>query len=173
MKSSTLSIIAGVLALIGGIVALIFPLPAGLALTVFVGWAFIVSGAVALWAGFSDGDLPDRWWVFAVGLLELVLGIWILANPLGGLVSLTIIVGILLILSGVGRFVFAMAARGTPGFWLFILSAVLSVGLGLYALIALDHAAALLPGTLVAVELLSIGVAFVSVGIFMKRNTGL
>ena len=94
MKASTLAIVAGVLALIGGIIALIFPLPAGLALTVFIGWAFIVSGVVGLWAGFSDSDLPDRWWVSGFGLMQLVLGIWLLANPLGGLVSLTIALGI-------------------------------------------------------------------------------
>jgi len=173
MKASTLAIVAGVLALIGGIIALIFPLPAGLALTVFIGWAFIVSGVVGLWAGFSDSDLPDRWWVSGFGLMQLVLGIWLLANPLGGLVSLTIALGILLIVSGIGRLRLAMAVRGTPGFWLLVISAVLSIALGLYALFALDSAALLLLGTLMAIELLSIGVTFVSVGIFMKRNTGL
>ena len=173
MKSSTLSIVAGVLALIGGVIALAFPLPAGLALTVYVGWALVLSGVFGLWTGFSDPDLPHRWWVFFFGLIEILLGIWILANPLGGLVSLTLAVGLLLILSGLGRFRIASATRGTTPFWLFVLSGVASVALGIYAIFAIASAAPILLGTLLAIELISVGATMVAMGIFLKRNAGL
>ena len=48
MKGTTSLIVSGALALAGGAIALIFPLPASLAVTLFVGWAFLFSGALGL-----------------------------------------------------------------------------------------------------------------------------
>ncbi|MFE3835974.1 HdeD family acid-resistance protein [Pseudogemmobacter sonorensis] len=169
MKSSTISIIAGVLALLGGVAALVFPLPASLAVTVFAGVAFVVSGALGLFAAFSDKTLPSRGWIGLLSGLQLVLGVWILANPLAGLVSLTLAAGILFLASGIGRVVAAFGLKGTRLFWALLLTGVLSALLGLYAIFFLPSATPVLLGTLFAVELISVGAALIALGVGLKK----
>lgn len=173
MKGSTFSVIAGVLALLGGIFALIFPLPAGLTVAVFVAWAFVISGAFGLWAAFADKDMTGRLWVALMALIELVLGVWLLANPLASLISLTLLVGILLAVSGAARLWMARDLRGNRAFWLVVISGIASLALGLYTIFALSAATPILLGTLLAIELISVGAMLLAAGIFLKRHTGL
>lgn len=63
MKGSTASILAGTLAVIGGLIALLFPFFASLAVTGLVGGAFMISGGIGLYAAASDPDLPSRGWL--------------------------------------------------------------------------------------------------------------
>lgn len=170
MKGSTALIIAGVVALIGGIVALAFPLPASLAVAIFVGWAFVVSGALGLWAAFSDGSLPNRGWFGLLSLLNLVLGVWMLARPLEGMISLTIVVGALFLVSGASRlYLAATEYRGSQMMWTMVLSALISLGLGLYILFRLPEASAVALGVLLAVELIVVGTALLMAGMAMRR----
>ncbi|NPD14301.1 hypothetical protein HOY34_03690 [Xinfangfangia sp. D13-10-4-6] len=171
MKGSTASIVAGALAFIAGLIALIFPLPASLAVTVFVGVAFLVAGALGLFAAFSDSEMPSRGWVMLFALMQLILGVWLLANPLAGLISLTIMAGALFFATGVLRLVWAFRLGVSAGqsFWVLILSALLSIGLGLYVLFFLPAASAILLGTLLAIELISVGVALIAMGVALKK----
>ncbi|MDR0808949.1 MAG: DUF308 domain-containing protein [Gemmobacter sp.] len=169
MKASTISILAGLALLAGGLVALLFPLPASLAVTVFIGAVFLVGGVSELYAGLFDAFLPGRWWMVASGLLSLVLGVWLLANPLAGLVSLTIAVAILFVLSGAGRIALSLSYRGGSSFWLVLLSGLVSIGLGVYVLANPATASPILLATLLAIELLSVGAMLLALG-FALRN---
>ena len=169
MKGTTSLFVAGTLALLGGLVAILFPLPASLAVAVFVGWLFLFSGVLALWAGFSDRTIPARGWLMGFGLLDLVVGVWILANPLAGLVSLTIVVGALFLVSGIGRLIVAFAFSGSSTFWAMLLSGVISGGLGLFILFTVPDSSPILLGTLLAVELVVIGSSLIALGLELKK----
>lgn len=169
MKSSTVSILAGVILFLGGLVALVFPLPASLAITLFTGIAFIIGGASSLYAGIFDAFLPGRIWVLLSGLLALVLGVWLVADPLAGMVSLTLAAGIMFLLSGLGRLALALSLRGSRGFWLVLVSGLISAGLGLFVLFNLAQTSPILLGTLLAIELLSVGAAFLSLGLALRN----
>lgn len=172
MKSSTITVVAGTVALTIGVAALIFPFVFGLAVTLLVGWGFILSGALGMWGAFSDKGLLHRGWVFFFGAVEVVLGVWMLANPFQGLVSLTLLAGILLVFSGLARLLVARRVAGAT-FWLLALSGVVSAGLGIYALFQPLIVSPILIGTLLAVELISVGVTLLAFGIVLKRKTDL
>lgn len=170
MLNATYLIVAGIIALIGGAVALIFPLPASLAVTVFVGWVLIVISALGLFAVFSEKTLPLRGWAAFFSFVELVAGVWILANPMAGMISLTVMVGALFFASGITRIIVSFAYRSFGSwFWLMILSGAVSAGLGLYVLFSLPEASLVLLGVLVAIELLFIGSTLLSLGISLRR----
>jgi uncharacterized membrane protein HdeD (DUF308 family) len=170
MKGSTVSLIAGALALLAGMIALVFPLPASLAVTVFVGASFLVSGAFGLFGAFSDSSLPQRGWIALFAALQLVLGVWILANPLAGLISLTLMAGALFLISGIGRIVLGFRMQGTGAFWLLVLTGLLSLGLGIYALFFPLASSPVLLGTLLAVELISVGAALIALGLTLRNR---
>ena len=172
MKAATTMIIAGALALIAGIVALIFPLPASLAVTVLVGWSLLIASALGLYAALADKLMPSRGWAVFFNLLELAIGVWILANPLAGMVSLTIMVGAMMFASGVVRILVSRSYRANGSlFWTMLLSGVVSLALGLYVLFALPAASLVLLGLLVAFELIVIGAMLVALGLGLKSLT--
>ncbi|HHL21677.1 MAG TPA: hypothetical protein ENJ52_09135 [Aliiroseovarius sp.] len=172
MKAATTMIIAGALALIAGIVALIFPLPASLAVTVLVGWSLLIASALGLYAALADKLMPGRGWAVFFNLLELAVGVWILANPLAGMVSLTIMVGAMMFASGVMRILISRSYRANGSlFWTMLLSGAVSLGLGLYVLFALPAASMVLLGLLVAFELIVIGAMLLALGLGLKSLT--
>ncbi|AXC48702.1 hypothetical protein DRW48_02460 [Paracoccus suum] len=171
MRSSTLMIVAGVLSLLAGLVALVFPLPASLAVTVLTGWAFLISGVLGLWAAFSNETLQHRGWVGAIGVLNMVVGVWMLANPLAGMISLTVVVGAMLLASGVARIVGGFGPyKGTQMQWMMVLSGIISVALGIYIIAALPVSSIVTLGILVAIELIVVGVTLTSAGITLRRT---
>lgn len=170
MKISTVTLLAGVLALLGGLVALVFPLPVGLGVVAFTGAAFLIAGAMGLFGAFRDANLPNRIWVAAFSLMELVLGVVLLADPLSGLVTLTLAVATLFLLSGIARLVIAYRMRGTGTFWLLLLTGLLSTGLGLYVFFNPLEASAVLLGTLLAVELISAGAALIAIWSALRKQ---
>ena len=169
MKGSTTALIAGALALLGGIIALIFPLPAGLAVTTFVGAAFLVAGVISLFSAFSNEALPRRGWVAFFALLQIILGVAVLADPLAGLLSLTILAGALFLASGLVRLMLAWRLRGQITVWALALSGLLSLGLAFYVLLSPAAASIVLLGTLLAVELLSAGAALIALGLALRK----
>ena len=171
MKGTTVLIISGILALLGGFAALVFPLPASLAVTVFVGWAFLISGALGLWAAFSDKAMPHRGWSGFFALVDLVVGVWMLARPLSAMVSLTLVVGALFLASGAVRLWLSLSKlRGAAMFWPMLLSGVISAALGLYVMFQLPAASAVLLGTLFAIELIVIGTTLLMLGLALRKT---
>ncbi|MFT3690704.1 HdeD family acid-resistance protein [Paenirhodobacter sp.] len=171
MKGTTVLIISGVLALLGGFAALVFPLPASFAVTVFVGWAFLISGALGLWAAFSDKDMPHRGWSGFFSLVDLIVGVWMLAQPLPAMISLTLVIGALALASGIVRLYLALTQfRGTDMFWMMILSGLISAGLGLFVMFRLPEASLVLLGTLFAIELVVIGTTLLSLGLALRKT---
>lgn len=174
MKGSTALIISGAIALIAGIVALVFPLPASLAVAMFVAWGFVFSGVMGLWAVFSNAAVTNRGWMGLLSLANLVLGIWMLARPLEGMISLTIAVGILFLASGISRVLAAMSdLRGRRMMWPMALSGVISVALGLYILLALPAASVVTLSALLAIELAIVGSTLLMAGFAAKRLASL
>src|SRR5580698_4452157 len=87
------------------------------------------------------GRLGRNWgWVFAYGLLTLIAGIAVLAWPSETLLVLAVLFGIQLIVSGIFRFVAALAVDDLSGGTrvLLALLAVVSIIVGLWAVRHVD-----------------------------------
>jgi uncharacterized membrane protein HdeD (DUF308 family) len=91
------AVLLGVLALIAGVIVLVRPGTGLLALVLVVGVYLIVAGVLELASAFSD---PQPWLGALLGLLNIVLGIVILAIPRLSLVTFAVLFGIGLIVRG-------------------------------------------------------------------------
>lgn len=119
---------AGLVLILGGVLALLAPFAVSIAITVLVGLAFLIGGLLNAWAVFQDADDRMAHGVFAA--LGIFLGVSFLAHPLSGLVSLTVLVGLVFLISGAVRLGLAWQRRAHSGYWLLLLSGALSVLLG-------------------------------------------
>jgi len=171
MRSSTTLILIGILLSIGGVLAIANPLAASLAVSTLVGIFLLLGGAVQLWVAFSDAGTPHRLWTVISALIALVAGVSLLANPLQGLVSLTLLIGALFLVGGVIRVTMAMGQRDSMVFWAILLSGAASAVIGILVLANLFAAATTLLGLLMGIHLLADGIALVSLGVISRRQT--
>ena len=104
-------LIEGILLAVLGLAAMIVPPLASLAVTIFLGWMFLISGvaglAVTIWAR----AMPGFWWSLVSAVLALIAGVLLLAQPVKGTLTLTIVVGAYFLAEGVTTIMYALEHR--------------------------------------------------------------
>ena len=72
-----------------------------LLLAIWIGVGFIFRGVATAVSAISDPTLPGRGWEIFIGVISLMAGIVMLASPFDSIATLTLVVGIWLIVIGV------------------------------------------------------------------------
>lgn len=128
-----LVVLRGVLAILFGVTAIIWPGITLLSLIVLFGVYAIVDGLVAIWTGFSRTKESARWWTFLVeGILNIGAGIAALVWP--GLATLVFIyiIASWAVITGVLEIAAAVRLRHEiTNEWFLALGGLLSIGLGI------------------------------------------
>src|SRR5579859_933804 len=101
----------GVLSFIIGLYAVRHILLTLLALVLLLGIFWVVNGTIELFAALSQRGMPGRGWTAAMGLLSILAGIVVLSYPGPGLVTLTIVLGIWLLIYGLMEITAAFRLR--------------------------------------------------------------
>ncbi|MDT3378017.1 DUF308 domain-containing protein [Labrys neptuniae] len=165
-------VILGVIAVIGGILALIHPGFASLVVVVWAAWAFIVLGVgqlvhatvIRAWGGFLMTAL--------MGILALLLGASLLLNPLAGVVSLTALLGAMFLVYGIAKVVVAFNIRSSTNWTWLLLSGLISILLAVLIFSDFQQSASSLLGILLGVELLFYGFALLMTGMALRSRVG-
>src|SRR4051812_37709147 len=74
-------LIEGILLVMLGLAAMILPPLASLAVTIFLGWMFLISGVAGLALTFWARRMPGFWWSLFSAVLAIGAGIVLLAQP--------------------------------------------------------------------------------------------
>src|SRR3954453_4487567 len=95
-----------------GVVALVWPGPTALVLTIWIAaWAF-VTGVVEVAMAFGQGETAGERWMWALGgLISIALGIVLFIRPDIGAVSLATVFGLFGIVYGISSLVLSTRAR--------------------------------------------------------------
>jgi uncharacterized membrane protein HdeD (DUF308 family) len=101
----------GILLAVMGLAALIVPQFASLAVTILLGWLFLISGIGGLIVTFLARAMPGFWWSLISAALAVLAGLVLLAKPMQGTLTLTIVVGAYFLAEGVATILYALAHR--------------------------------------------------------------
>ena len=104
-------LIEGILLVVLGLAAMIVPPLASLAVTIFFGWMFLISGVAGLALTFWARQMPGFWWSLISAALAIGAGIILLARPIQGVLTLTIVVGAYFLAEGVATIMYALEHR--------------------------------------------------------------
>src|ERR1700721_1204908 len=104
-------LIEGILLAVLGLAAMIVPPLASLAVTIFLGWMFLISGIVGLAMTFWARQMPGFWWSLISAALAVLAGLILLAQPVQGTLTLTIVVGAYFLAEGVAPIMYALEHR--------------------------------------------------------------
>ncbi len=161
----------GIVLVILGAAAIVLPPFATLAVTIVIGWLFLVSGVVGLFTTFMVRGAPGFWWSLLSALLGIAAGIWLLAAPATGALSLTVILVAFFIIEGIASIMFALDhKRELSGQWGWMLASG-AVDLVLAAVIfaGLPGTAAWALGLLVGINMLFGGSALIAMALHARH----
>src|SRR6201993_1713203 len=82
-----------------------------LLLAIWIGVGFIFRGVATSVSAISDPTLPGRGWEIFIGVISLIAGVVIVASPFESIATLTIVVGVWLIVIGAFEAVSAFGIR--------------------------------------------------------------
>ncbi|AOL23091.1 Uncharacterized membrane protein HdeD, DUF308 family [Erythrobacter litoralis] len=152
----------GILLVLTGAGALVFPLAMALSVNLLVGITLLVGGILTLVHAIRAKGWKGRALTALIGLLYLAGGLFFLADPLAGLFTLAIMLGAFFAADGVARLMLALRIRPERAWWLFLASGLLSllIGVMLFFGMATGISIAFL-GILVGVNLIFSGVSYV------------
>ena len=150
-----------------GVLAIAAPVWATLAVDVYVGWLFLISGVIGLIAMFSARSVPGFLWTFVTALLSVAVGALLLWRPVEGVLSLTIVLTAFFIAEGIFQTAAALIYRdGMPGSWGWLLvSGLADLALAAIIIMGWPGTVVWILGLLVGVNLLTSGWAVVMVAL--------
>jgi uncharacterized membrane protein HdeD (DUF308 family) len=86
-------VLAGVVGIVAGVIAALWPAITALALVVLVGAWAVVTGAMEIAAAVRARRLPGRWVLAGAGVISLIAGVIILVRPDVGAIALATVLG--------------------------------------------------------------------------------
>jgi uncharacterized membrane protein HdeD (DUF308 family) len=155
----------GVLAIFVGCAAIVVPAVAAVGTAIFIGWILVIVGAFLVAAAFTAHSIGTVVVRLLWAALTVIVGVWLIADPHNGAVSLTLLLGIYFLLMGLTRTAVAFAGRGQQGAGLVGLSGIAGILIGILILAKLPSSADWAIGLLVGIDLIFAGWTLTSVAL--------
>jgi len=157
-QSLNWSIAFSILMILAGVLAIAMPPAAGLAVNLVVAWLLLFSGAMHLVFAWHMRTAGAALWEVLLGLVYGVIGIYLLAQPVAGLVTLTLALAVYLFLEAVLEFTVWSRLRRLPGAGWLLFDGVVTLILAVMIWRTWPASSEWVIGTLVGVSMLFSGV---------------
>jgi uncharacterized membrane protein HdeD (DUF308 family) len=168
-KASGWLIAISVVFIILGMLAIIEPGVAGLAVTLLVGWLLIFGGVAHFVAAFSGGGAGRVIWQVLIGIVYIVGGLYFLTHPLLGLGTLTLLLAVIILMEAVFEIIAYFRTRGEGGSGWLLVNALITLLLGGLIWLHWPSSSVWAIGTLVGVNLLMTGFSRLMFGLAARR----
>lgn len=140
-----------------------------LAGTIYIGAALLVGGVFQIVHAFMDRGWGGFLLQMLAGILYGVGGILIMGEPVAGSIVITLVLAILMIVAGGFRVALAIWHWHLAGAGLLLLGGLVSIGVGIALYITLPWSGLWVLGTLIAIELIIHGAAWLEFGLGLRR----
>jgi uncharacterized membrane protein HdeD (DUF308 family) len=162
----------GIVLVILGVLAIAVPQLAGIAVTIMIGWLFIISGIAGLITTFGARHAPGFWWSLLSAVLGIAAGLVLLVWPLSGVFTLTLLLIVFFIIEGVLSIMYAFEhKRELTGQWGWMLvSGIIDLVLAAMIWAGLPSTAAWALGLLVGINLLFGGSSMIAMALHARSS---
>ncbi len=161
----------GILLVVLGLAAMILPPLASLAVTIFLGWMFLISGIAGLALTFWARQMPGFWWSLISAALAVLVGVVLLARPAQGVLTLTIVISAYFLAEGVTTIMYALEHRrelSERWSWL-LFSGILDILIAAMIVTGLPGSAEWAIGLLVGINLLFGGASLIGMALAARK----
>ena len=160
----------GIVMLVCGIVAIAVPLISGIGVVVVVGWALILVAVSHLFLAFHTHSVGGVLWQILLALIYGAAGVFMLMNPLAGLVTLTLVLAIfLLVEAALETALYFQVRRNVHANWI-LFDAIVTLILAILIWSQWPSSAMWFVGTIIGVSLIFSGISRLSLASALKRK---
>ena len=163
------SIGLSVLMILAGVLAIVIPPAAGIAVLVVVAWLLMFSGAAHLVFAWHTRTAGGMVWELLLGILYIFVGVYALLHPVAGLASLTLVLAIYLFAEGVLELILSFRLRPLPGSNWLLFDGIITLILAILIWRSWPSSTEWVIGTLVGISMLFSGAARLSLSLAARR----
>ena len=161
-RNSLLYLLQGILMVITGLLALIYPALASVAIVRLLGWVLIVSGIFQGIGLIGASEVPYFWMELLSAVLAIVIGVLLLRHTDAGLLLFSALFLIYFMIEGMVKAIFAFIIRPFPNWGWVLASGLLGIVFALYLWANLSTVSDWMLGVLLGIFLLVEGTALSS-----------
>ena len=161
-RNSLLYLLQGILMVITGLLALIYPALASVAIVRLLGWVLIVSGIFQGIGLIGASEVPYFWMELLSAVLAIVIGVLLLRHTDAGLLFFSMLFLIYFMIEGLVKVIFAFIIRPFPNWGWVLASGLLGIVFALYLLAKFSTVSDWMLGILLGVLLVVEGTALSS-----------
>ena len=167
-----LFLIEGIVLVVLGMLAIVVPVVATIAVAILIGWLFLISGVVGLVTTFMARHAPGFWWSLVSAVLGIAAGIVLLGWPISGAVSLTLLLIVFFVIEGVASIMYALEhKKELTGRWAWMLvSGIIDLILAGIIMAGLPGTAAWALGLLVGINMLFGGTSMIAMALHARGS---
>ncbi len=167
-----LFLIEGIVLVVLGMLAIVVPVVATIAVAILIGWLFLISGVVGLVTTFMARHAPGFWWSLVSAVLGIAAGIVLLGWPISGAVSLTLLLIVFFVIEGVASIMYALEhKKELTGRWAWMLvSGIIDLILAVIILAGLPETATWALGLLVGINMLFGGTSMIAIALHARGS---
>ncbi len=160
----------GIVMLICGIAAIALPWASGIVVIV-IGWVLLFSAVSHLIFAFHTHGIGGVLWQILLALVYGAAGVFMLMNPLAGLVTLTLVLAIFLLIEAALEIaLYFQLRRGMNAGWI-LFDAIVTLFLAILIWSQWPSSALWFIGTIIGISLIFSGISRLSLASAMRRRT--
>ncbi len=167
--ASTWSILCGVALIVLGVLAVGSPALAAVAVNAVIAWLIVLAGAVHLSLAFYAHRAGSVLWKLLVGLAYIFFGVYLIAHPSLGVVSLTLVLASLFLVEGIFDIALFFQMRTIGGSGWILADGIITLALGLMIYLQWPSSSSWAIGTLVGVSLIVSGVTRLMLSLAVRK----
>lgn len=153
----------GIISIVIGVLAILWPFSATLAVTLVIGAFFIATGIASLASGIGGKGHETRGYEILFGIMSVLLGCLMAFQPMIGAISLTLTLATWLGIRGAMEIYWGFRIRRHR--WLLISMGVINILLDIFLLVTLPTSAVTLPGFILAISFIYGGIVAIMVAL--------
>src|SRR6476469_1328584 len=163
-------LVQGILMVVTGVLALISPWIASVAIIRLLGWFLIISGVLQGIGVIGARHVPNFWLELISAVLAIVIGLLLLRHTDAGLLFFSVLLIVFFMVEGIVKVVFALSIRQFPNWVLVLASGLFGVLLSFYLCSNLSTFSDWMLGFLLGILLISEGAALASLAWRVRRE---
>ena len=158
----------GIICVIVGILAIIFPLASSIAMKILLGWLLLITGIAHIIHCFSARNWRGFIADLLLGILFIISGGWLAFFPIAGLMALTAFLAIVFVVQGIFEIVLAFQTRPIGGWVYMLISGIIAFVAGFLIWQGLPSTSAWVLGVLAGINLISSGLSYVGMALMSR-----
>ena len=163
-------LLQGILMVLTGVLALIYPWIASVAIIRLLGWFLIISGILQAIGLIGAREVPYFWLELISAVLAIVIGLLLLRHTDAGLLFFSVLFIVYFMVEGIVKAIFALTIRPFPNWGWVLASGLLGIVLSFYLWANLSTVSEWMLGVLFGILLVVEGAALSSLAWRVRRE---